>query len=37
MATIRDHDLWTYGVVVSVFDFHGSDRGSNLGSGGKIS
>ena len=26
-----------YGVVVSMFDFHCSDRGSNLGRGGKIS
>ena len=26
-----------YGVVVSMFDFHRSDRGSNPGSGGKIS
>ena len=27
----------TYGVVVSMFDFHRSDRGSNPGRGGKIS
>ena len=26
-----------YGVVVSMFDFHLSDRGSNPGCGGKIS
>ena len=26
-----------YGVVVSMFDFHRSDRGSNPGRGGKIS
>ena len=26
-----------YGVVVSMFDFHCSDRGSNPGRGGKIS
>ena len=29
--------LWAYGVVVSMFDFHRSDRGSNPGRGGKIS
>ena len=29
--------LWSYGVVVSKFDFHRSDRGSNPGRGGKIS
>ena len=29
--------LWGYGVVVSMFDFHRSDRGSNPGRGGKIS
>ena len=29
--------LWAYGVVVSMFDFHCSGRGSNLGRGGKIS
>ena len=28
---------WAYGVVVSMFDFHRSDRASNPGSGGKIS
>ena len=28
---------WAYGVVVSMFDFHRSDRGSNPGRGGKIS
>ena len=27
----------TYGVVVSMFDFHRSGRGSNPGRGGKIS
>ena len=27
--------LWTYGVVVSMFDFHRSDRGSNTGRGGE--
>ena len=26
-----------YGVVVTMFDFHRSDRGSNPGRGGKIS
>ena len=26
---------WAYGVVVSMFDFHCSDRGSNPGRGGK--
>ena len=31
--------MWprTYGVVVSMFDFHRSDRGSNPGRGGEIS
>ena len=29
--------IWVYGVVVSMFDFHRSDRGSNPGRGGKIS
>ena len=28
---------WAYGVVVSMFDFHRIDRGSNPGRGGKIS
>ena len=28
---------WAYGVVVSMFDFDRSDRGSNPGRGGKIS
>ena len=28
---------WAYGVVVSMFNFHRSDRGSNPGRGGKIS
>ena len=28
---------WAYGVVVSMFDFYCSDRGSNPGRGGKIS
>ena len=28
---------WAYGVVVSRFDFHRSDWGSNPGRGGKIS
>ena len=28
---------FAYGVVVSIFDFHRSDRGSNPGRGGKIS
>ena len=28
--------LWAYGVVVSMFDFHHSDRGSKPGRGGKI-
>ena len=27
--------LWAYGVVVSMFDFHRSDRGSNPGRGGE--
>ena len=29
--------LMAYGVVVSMFDFHRSDRGSNPGRGGKLS
>ena len=29
--------IWAYGVVVSMFDFHRSDQGSNPGRGGKIS
>ena len=29
--------LWAYGVVVSMFDFHCSDHGSNPGHGDKIS
>ena len=29
--------LWAYGAVVSIFDFHRSDRGSNPGRGSKIS
>ena len=28
--------LWPYGVVVSMFDFHRSDQGSNPDRGGKI-
>ena len=28
---------WAYGVVVSMFGFHRSDRGLNPGRGGKIS
>ena len=37
IPTLRFLWLWTYGVVVSMFDFHHSDRGSNPGRGGKIS
>ena len=29
--------IWAYGVVVSMFDFHRSDQGSNPSRGGKIS
>ena len=29
--------IWAYGVVVSMFNFHRCDRGSNPGRGGKIS
>ena len=29
--------IWVYGVVVSMFDFHRSDRGSNPGRSDKIS
>ena len=32
----HSHTTWAYGVVVSMFDFHRSDRGSNLGRGGII-
>ena len=28
--------VWACGVVVTMFDFHRSDRGSNLGRGGEI-
>ena len=31
------YSLWAYGVVVSMFDFHRSDQGSNPGRGGNIS
>ena len=34
---ISGHGIWAYGIVVSMFDFHRSDRGSNPGRGGKIS
>ena len=30
-------NLWAFGVVVSMFDFHRSDRGSNPGRGGEFS
>ena len=33
----RRYILWAYGVVVSMFDFHLSDRGSNPGRGANIS
>ena len=36
-GTLGEPNLWVYGVVVSMFDFHRSDRGSNPGRGGKIS
>ena len=36
-AIYQKFELWAYGVVVSMFDFHRSDRGSNPGRGGKIS
>ena len=29
--------FWACGLVVSMFDFHRSDRGSNPGRGGKVS
>ena len=29
--------MWACGVVVSMFDFHRSDRGSNPGRGGEFS
>ena len=31
------NSLWACGVVVSMFDFHRSDRGSNPGRGGEFS
>ena len=34
---VWSYDLWTYGVVVSMFDFHRIAQGSNPGRGGKIS
>ena len=34
---IEKPSQWAYDVVVSMFDFHRSDRGSNPGRGGKIS
>ena len=30
------HKVWAYGVVVSMFDFHRSDQGSNPGRGGEF-
>ena len=37
LVTIYNLTKVVYGVVVSMFDFHRSDRGSNPGRGGKIS
>ena len=37
MCIASAHGQWAYGVVVSMFDFHCSDRGSNPGRGSKIS
>ena len=34
---IRRITAWACGVVVSMFDFHRSDRGSNPGRGGEFS
>ena len=31
------HNIWACGVVVSMFDFHRSDQGSNPGRGGEFS
>ena len=36
-VTKRGGTFWAYGVVVTMFDFHRSDWGSNPGRGGKIS
>ena len=37
-SLVSEHSIGKhYGVVVSMFDFHRSDRGSNPGRGGKIS
>ena len=37
MQTAMGMLQWAYGVVVNMFDFRRSDRGSNPGRGGKIS
>ena len=37
MKTVFKRPLWACDVVVSMFDFHRSDRGSNPGRGGKFS
>ena len=36
-SSIMSRSTWAYGVVVTMFDFHRSDRGSNPGRGSKIS
>ena len=37
MMLCLSEPMWSYSVVVSMFDFHRSDRGSNPGRGGIIS
>ena len=39
LKALKSNNLfeWAYDVVVSMFDFHRRDRGSNPGRGGKIS
>ena len=34
-SLVSEKPLWASGVVVSMFDFHRSDRGSNPGRGGE--
>ena len=36
-ANVKTKRIWAYGVVVSMFGFHRSDRGLNPSRGGKIS
>ena len=36
-SKLTSYRTWAYGVVVSMFDIHHSDQGSNPGCGSKIS